>query len=431
MPLKGEPISVRNLQKIVIAAFVLSVSILASAQVVFNVITVPGAGANLATAVNNSSQTVVNGNSTSNDVTVWSRASGFEDLGLSSGSNIVYAINDSGLAAGAGSGSGVAQAFLWQPGTGAEWLGSLGGGLSTANAVSADGTVAGLSYTSSSQQHAFVWTQNGGMQDLTPNLTSNGGATATAINSSDEVVGYYFPNGSQSPVGFYWTQGGGLQSFGPAGTLAEAVNNAGTIVGQAPNASGYNDAFSWTASGGMVDLGTLGGAWSMALGINKNGWIVGTSLTSAKGGIVHGFLWTQSGGMQDLAVLGKLSKALQPSSMQVNNFGVIAVASNDGVMLLSPKMEATISSSLNPSTLGQPVTFTATINSIAGPPPDGETVEFLVSGKVVGTVALSGGVAQFTTSSIPSGTHVVSVSYGGDANYLASNLAEVHQTVEK
>jgi len=108
--------------------------------------------------------------------------------------------------------------------------------------------------------------------------------------------------------------------------------------------------------------------------------------------------------MQDFTVLAGLGPNEQTYSAQVNDFGVVAIATNRGGYLLVPKMDATIASSANPSVLGQPVTFTATVASIAGPPPDGEIVEFEVSGQVVGSATLKGGTAQFTTSSIPVGS---------------------------
>ena len=50
-----------------------------------------------------------------------------------------------------------------------------------------------------------------------------------------------------------------------------------------------------------VDLGTLGGAGSIAFGINKNGQIVGQSLTAQTQN--HAFLWS-AGVMTDLGTLG-------------------------------------------------------------------------------------------------------------------------------
>ncbi len=77
------------------------------------------------------------------------------------------------------------------------------------------------------------------------------------------------------------------------------------------------------------------------------------------------------------------------------------------------------------------MTFTATMTSIAGPPPDGETVQFVASGKVLGSETLKGGVAQFTTSAIPVGSHAVVAKYNGDANYLPAKYTAITQVVNQ
>jgi probable HAF family extracellular repeat protein len=267
------------------------------------------------------------------------------------------------------------------------------------------------------------------MQDITPTLTSVGGATAEAINNSNQVVGYYFPNGSHSTLGFLWTQAGGLQNIGASGAIAYGLNASGTVVGQSPVANGSEHAFSWTQAGGIQDLGTLGGGESSALSINTRGWIVGTSLTSSGSGILHGFLLMPTGGMQDFTVVAGLSTSKHIDFVQVNDAGVIAVSTNTGGYLLVPKMSGVFTSSVNPSVLGQPVTFTATLSSIAGPPPDGEVVQFVVSGKLYGSATLKNGVAQFTTSAIPVGAHAVVAKYKGDTNYLPAKYTALTQTV--
>ena len=422
----------RNCLKFAAVAFGLAVSVAASAQVAFNVIAVPQSPANSFTAINNSSQVVANGDKqTSGDVAVWSRTTGFEDLGLSGANAAAAAMNDSGEVVGAGNpeGSGAVQAFVFGPGTGVQCRGSRGGVLSAASGVNESGTVVGLSYTAAKTQHAFLWTPESGMEDLTPQLQSIGGATAVGVNSANEVAGYYFSNGDRNPVAFLWTAAGGLQNLAPAGAIALGINDAGTIVGQAPNARGFKHACAWSSTGQMTDLGTLGGATSSALAINNRGWIVGTSLTISKKGLLRVFLWTPSAGMQDLATLAGVSKQLQPYSLQVNDYGVIAVSTNKGISLYSPLMRVALTSSANPSKVAQPVTFTATVGSIAGAPQDGEAVTFKIAGQVVGSATLVNGVAQFTTAAIPKGAHIVSAEYAGDANYLASPYTALHQVV--
>ncbi len=87
----------------------------------------------------------------------------------------------------------------------------------------------------------------------------------------------------------------------------------------------------------------------------------------------------------------------------------------------------TISSALNPSTYGQSVTFTATVTSSQGAPPDGETVTFLQGATQLGTSSLSGGSATFTTSSLTGGTDQIKASYGGDSIFGGSKSRPVAQ----
>ncbi|MFL6282222.1 MAG: FG-GAP-like repeat-containing protein [Pyrinomonadaceae bacterium] len=81
----------------------------------------------------------------------------------------------------------------------------------------------------------------------------------------------------------------------------------------------------------------------------------------------------------------------------------------------------TVSSSTNPSTSGQSVTFTATVTSTAGTPTG--TVQFKVDGTNLGSpVAINAsGTASISTTTIPFGTaHTVTAVYGGDTNFNTS-----------
>ena len=131
-------------------------------------------------------------------------------------------------------------------------------------------------------------------------------STANAINDSGQVVGYS-SNSSGYNHAFLWTSSGGMADLGTLGgnySSANAINNLGQVVGFSSNSAGHNHAFFWTSSGGMTDLGTLPWAQtSGALAITNKGQVVGSS-TDYYGGHTHAFLWTSSGGMEDLGTLG-------------------------------------------------------------------------------------------------------------------------------
>jgi Bacterial Ig-like domain (group 3)/Beta-propeller repeat len=90
-----------------------------------------------------------------------------------------------------------------------------------------------------------------------------------------------------------------------------------------------------------------------------------------------------------------------------------------------------LTSSPNPSTSGEAVTFTATVASSIGAPADGESVSFMKGTTVLGTGTLSGGLATFTTSTLKVGTNSVSAVYPGDTQFAGSKSGVVKQVVEK
>ena len=75
---------------------------------------------------------------------------------------------------------------------------------------------------------------------------------------------------------------------------------------------------------------------------------------------------------------------------------------------------------------GQGVTFTATVSGVS---PTG-TVQFMDGAVNLGLpVALSGGMAILSTSTLAQGSHSISASYSGDANNLGSSSITITQTV--
>lgn len=90
----------------------------------------------------------------------------------------------------------------------------------------------------------------------------------------------------------------------------------------------------------------------------------------------------------------------------------------------------TLSSSANPSLVGQTLTFTATIAVLA--PGSGDptgTVTFKDGAATLGTGALSSNLATFSTSSLAPGPHSITAIYGGDTHYTSSTSSSLNQTV--
>jgi hypothetical protein len=114
--------------------------------------------------------------------------------------------------------------------------------------------------------------------------------------------------------------------------------------------------------------------------------------------------------------------------------GLVAGGRNPGMVsvLLNAKTTATtLVSSLSFSAFGQPLTFTASVTSSAGAPPNREIVSFEQGTIVLGTGTLTRGSAGFITSSLTVGTDSITAVYTGDSNFAPSNSAIVKQVVRK
>jgi len=103
--------------------------------------------------------------------------------------------------------------------------------------------------------------------------------------------------------------------------------------------------------------------------------------------------------------------------------GTVAVLRNTS----SDKTTTKLSSSPNPSSVNQSVTFTATVTSTLAIP-DGQVVKFSLGKTHLGTGAIVNGMATITTSFSKAGTYVVKASYAGDSYHKASS-ATVKQVV--
>jgi hypothetical protein len=108
----------------------------------------------------------------------------------------------------------------------------------------------------------------------------------------------------------------------------------------------------------------------------------------------------------------------------------------DGIVASAPALFAsttTLVSAPNPCFVGQAVIFTATVSSLAGQIPDGDTVQFEDASTtpvvVLGTATLSGGVATFTTTGLSRGAHVIQAIYQGDAEFMSSASSSITQTM--
>lgn len=108
---------------------------------------------------------------------------------------------------------------------------------------------------------------------------------------------------------------------------ANGINALGQVVGYSGRSrDGANSrAFLWSGVTGMVDIGTLGGAFAQAYAINDTGFITGTSqlrasLTSTTHAFLYSLMPAGALAMRDLGVLGGYASY----GMAINNYNHVA-----------------------------------------------------------------------------------------------------------
>jgi probable HAF family extracellular repeat protein len=233
------------------------------------------------------------------------------------------------------------RAFLWTPsqprgtmGT-VQDLGTFGGPTSAAKGINNSGSVVGFASDAAGAGHPFIWTKQGGIQDLGLDPLWTSGAPQD-INDAGDVAGVATTGGVNR--GAVWhvsvDAGGVVQVLGreTLGTLpgwesgaAFAVNNLGQVVGWLSTAAGPNHAVLWTPSpGGWIieDLGLLPNDYgSGAYGINDQGQVVGWSRPQQ--GCVHAALWTtQNGKLTGMRALDT-SGGCSAEAWAINNQGQV------------------------------------------------------------------------------------------------------------
>jgi probable HAF family extracellular repeat protein len=213
----------------------------------------------------------------------------------------------------------------------------VGGTNSLAYAINASGTIVGTAWTTGyADQYSF--TDTAGSSTTIAPLPGYTGGYAAAINSSGQVAGeaftynatsgqlYPFEAYVYSPVG-----GGSLTDVGNLGvgnSQAAGINDSGQVVGNSWTTDGSDRAFLSTG-GNLYDLGQIGGPGgaSYAYAINNQGLITGQA-SGGIGGNYDAFLYSGSGPMTDLGDLGGSSEA-----WAINNAGQIVGDSylSDGI----------------------------------------------------------------------------------------------------
>jgi autotransporter-associated beta strand protein len=141
------------------------------------------------------------------------------------------------------------------------------------------------------------------------------------------------------------------------------------------------------------------------------------------------------------SVVGRFAEPFAPNVVFIEGqkFRVVYTATTVELEKVKADVTVAVAASRNPSTLREPVTFTATVTPEpgAGPVPTTDTVTFAVDGVSYGPFLLdANGQATFTTTAVPGGflaggAHTVSATFSGDAlNFNAATSPTLTQVVE-
>jgi probable HAF family extracellular repeat protein len=213
----------------------------------------------------------------------WAQAQTYTitDLGVLAGDQMSTAqgLNDQGQAVGTSSNEngefGVATLFT---GGQAVSLGTLGPADDTlAASINDAGQVTGYSYdTVAEVSNTFLYS-GGKLVNISDASLFPGGSDGTGINSLGQVCGYGWPANSTNTHAFLYSGGKtiDLGTLGGAESVAEAIDSAGQVVGQSTAANNETHAFLYS-NGKMQDLGIPSGDnASTAIAVSSNGLIVG------------------------------------------------------------------------------------------------------------------------------------------------------------
>ncbi len=213
------------------------------------------------------------------------------------------------------------QSFIWSQAGGMTFLEpATPGALCYAEAISDPGQVVG-NCVNGFERFAFSWTAAGGMVEIRLEGTSN--TYARLVNNAGQV-------GGDSGIGAWaWTQQGGTVLIRPANgwsTNLLGLTQSGHFVGYTTQlfpSTGVQHAFAWTAQQGLTPLVFANGGNSFPRDWSSNGQVVGFAIRAD--GAYRGFSWTPSGGMVELQPLSGLQPSTEMSdAVAVNERGQVA-----------------------------------------------------------------------------------------------------------
>lgn len=230
----------------------------------------------------------------------WTAVGGLQDLGLPPGGSESMALGvsaDGNIVVGTATTAQGSLAWIWDEAVGMRSIGTLGPDEPHgATAVSHDGSVV-VGYSS---RHAFRWTADGGMVDISPALPDAARASASAISADGTtIVGTYLPAEwpGTVPLQFRWTASNGFEDLASAewggtspGHALDTDFSGAHVFGFLFHSFGY--ASVWTQATGTMKLAP----YLESEGMDLTGWnLLEASAASDDGDVVVGVAYREVG----------------------------------------------------------------------------------------------------------------------------------------
>lgn len=237
------------------------------------------------------------------------------------GANIQpYGISNNGIIAGVSTGTSPIGAVVGKAGA-LQRIAALGLE-SQANAVNSGGLAAGYHYLDGTQKRAFLRPDGQPLNDF--DVTA---LEASDVSEFDQLSGSALAGGQRRAFIFHAKTGrlNILPTLGGAEGWANGLNNLGTVVGAAQEASGaLKGVVYFTSAKRVVNLGALAGfSGSEASAVNDSSHVVGwvfnepASLSTNK----RAFVWVEQGGVTGVQDLGVLGTDVGSAANDINNAG--------------------------------------------------------------------------------------------------------------
>jgi len=202
------------------------------------------------------------------------------------------------------------RAVFWSPGTGPVDLGTLGGTSSDARALNKHGMLVGAAQKPGDTfflTHPTVWKvgRDGQVVEVIE-LGPFANGIAAAVNDHGVVVGSFGAGPALLTTAFRWSEKDGLSIIPPLGgarSLAGGINHFGDIAGSSTVSPGSPlHAVVWWKDGTVTDVGTLGGN-TQGVAINRRGEVVGNGMPCPSCQF-EPFYWSAETGIISLGTFG-------------------------------------------------------------------------------------------------------------------------------